>query len=513
MADAAPRTDERSGPGLSGRELGDYQLLRKLGQGAMAEVYLAEQRSLRRRVAFKVLKNNLASDESYVRRFHNEAQAAASLVQANIVQIYEVGRIDGIHFIAQEYVPGQNLQQVLSRTGSLDFRVAMSVMRQVAAALHKAGGQGIVHRDIKPENIMLTPGGEVKVADFGLARITSEDKAVDITQAGMTMGTPLYMSPEQIQGTAVDPRSDLYSFGITCYHTLSGRPPFEGDTALAVAVQHINKEAQPLNQIRPDLPNELCEIVHKMLAKKPEARYQSAGEMWSDLRGLDSDDANIQWPSGLDWVGEDSGSVGDLRLAATQRLATVMKTQTITRPSRSRVWFCAIVFVILGLAVGGALALRNQPKPLLQISQDELPKVPRQDSVEKQYRSAFWTKSERSWKAVEEYFPSDETDRSDEIQKRQHYSRLAMLQLAEMYFEEGDLEAAMQQFTKLAELEETAIQFKTYGQAGQALVYAAQHDRERAAEKLALAFENRSRLSPDMRGRLERLSTELGRRQ
>src|SRR5262245_33498007 len=234
--------ESRSEPDLSGRRIGDYQLLRRLGRGGMADVYLAEQLSLKRQVAFKVLRSNLAGDEAYVRRFHHEAQAAASLVHANIVQIHEVGCVDGIHYIAQEYVQGQNLREWMARHGPPDLRMAMTIMRQVAAALHKAAGQGIVHRDIKPENIMLARTGEVKVADFGLARLSGDGAALNLTQVGVTMGTPLYMSPEQVEGRPLDPRSDIYSFGVTCYQMLSGVTPFRGDTALSVALQHLKSQ-------------------------------------------------------------------------------------------------------------------------------------------------------------------------------------------------------------------------------------------------------------------------------
>ena len=144
-------------------------------------------------------------------------------MHANIVQIYEVGCADGIHYIAQEYVQGMNLREWMPRNGPPDAKLTVAVMRQVAAALHKAAQTGIVHRDIKPENIMLSKAGEVKVADFGLARIAREDDVLHLTQVGITMGTPLYMSPEQVEGKPLDPRSDLYSFGVTCYHMLSRR--------------------------------------------------------------------------------------------------------------------------------------------------------------------------------------------------------------------------------------------------------------------------------------------------
>ena len=186
-----PSAASLADPDLSGRRLGDYHLLRRLGRGGMADVYLAQQESLGRQVALKVLKSSLAQDESYVRRFQNEARAAAALVHANIVQIHEVGCLDGIHYIAQEYVDGQSLRQLLQREGILGATPAMNILRQVAAALHKAGQQKITHRDIKPDNIMLSTAGEVKVADFGLARIERDDQRLGLTQIGVTLGTPL----------------------------------------------------------------------------------------------------------------------------------------------------------------------------------------------------------------------------------------------------------------------------------------------------------------------------------
>ena len=171
-----PATDALVDADLSGRQFAGYRLLRRLGQGAMAEVYLAEQLSLGRQVALKVLRSNLATDATYVQRFDQEARAAAQLVHGNIVQIYEVGCVDGVHFIAQEYVQGVNLAELLARRGPPGLDRALAIMRQVAAALDKAAQQGIVHRDIKPENIMLASSGEVKVADFGLARLYGGDQ-------------------------------------------------------------------------------------------------------------------------------------------------------------------------------------------------------------------------------------------------------------------------------------------------------------------------------------------------
>ena len=180
---------------LTGRRLGDYEIFRRLGRGGMADVYLAKQDSLNRNVALKVLKPELAKDESYIARFRNEAQAAAKLVQSNIVQIYDVGDCEGYYFIVQEYVQGRNLRQYLARHGAVEPVMAINVLRQCTMALREAGDLQVIHRDIKPENIMLSTKGEVKITDFGLARINYQATSKALTQIGITMGTPLYMSP------------------------------------------------------------------------------------------------------------------------------------------------------------------------------------------------------------------------------------------------------------------------------------------------------------------------------
>src|SRR6476661_2223207 len=328
--------DELPEPDLSGRRIGDYQLLRRLGRGGMAEVYLAEQLSLRRQVALKVLKKNLAGDDAYIRRFQHEAQAAAKLVHANIVQIYEVGCSDGTYYISQEYVPGQNLKQLLARLGhGVDAVQAVNIIRQVAAGLHKAAEQKIIHRDIKPENIMITPGGEVKVADFGLARVVRDGEALNLTQVGITMGTPLYMSPEQVEGRTVDPRSDLYSFGVTCYHMLAGHPPFDGPTALNVAVQHLKNEPKRLEAACPNLPDGLCRVVHKMLAKKPDERYQRAIDVLKDLKTLKIDGLDQDWAAELPGFNSADLALSTAgRLEATQQLDRLLRSSLDGRPRR-----------------------------------------------------------------------------------------------------------------------------------------------------------------------------------
>lgn len=274
---AAPDPDD-----LSGQTLGEFHVLRKLGAGGMGQVYLARQASLDRPVALKLLKAGFAADPVALQRFEAEALAVARLQHPNVVQVYALGESGGRRFMALEYVDGRNLREYLARKGPPDLPVALSVLRQVAAALGAAHEAGLVHRDVKPENVLVTKKGGVKVADFGLARAFAGDNP-GLTLSGVVVGTPLYLSPEQAQGKAVDHRSDLYSLGVTAYHLLTGEPPFRGKTAVDVALKHVTDKPRPLAEARPDLPPDLCGLVHKLLAKDPGDRYQTAREVLRDL--------------------------------------------------------------------------------------------------------------------------------------------------------------------------------------------------------------------------------------
>jgi eukaryotic-like serine/threonine-protein kinase len=450
---------------LTGRRMGDYRLLRRLGRGGMADVYLAEQESLHRRVAFKVLKSSLARDASYVRRFVHEAQAAASLVHASIVQIHEVGCLDGLHFMVQEYVEGQNLRQHLQRHGSLDAATTVHILRQVAAALQKAGQQKLTHRDIKPENIMLSTGGEVKVADFGLARIDRQGQAVDLTQVGMTLGTPLYMSPEQIEGRPVDTRSDIYSLGVTCYQMLAGRPPFEGDTPLSIAVQHLHKEPARLEDARPDLPSGLCRIVHKMLAKSPQDRYQTAGELLTELRSLQLAGVPGSWPSGDDqWNAPETVALTAARVEATQQLDAVLRREAAIRRGPRLGWRWAVA-VVVAAALGAGWAWFRRPAPLLQVSEADLPEVQRQTRVEDQYLYASRLATESAWQSLSKYFPPEASEQN------RYYGLLAKQRLAELYQQRGDLTRALEMYTQVAETDAPQPRLRASGLVGQANVH------------------------------------------
>ena len=524
MSDTSLPTDEsQSDADLSGRNLGDYQLLRRLGRGGMAVVYLAEQASLRRKVAVKVLKRHLAQDDSYIRRFHKEAQAAASLVHANIVQIHEVGQIDGIHFIVQEYVSGQNLRQYISRQGAVSVGLAVNVLRQVAAALHRAGPQGIVHRDIKPENIMLAPTGEVKVADFGLARITQDQDGADATQIGITMGTPLYMSPEQVEGQAVDPRSDLYSLGVTAYHMLAGRPPFEGDTALSIAVQHLKKNPERLEDVRKDLPSSLCRIVHNLLAKSPDARCQSARDLLQELRNLDGEEYESYWPDDLErWDTPELLALSNSRVEATQQLDVLMKGSS--RQDKSRVARIQLVagLLLAAFLVGIFWGWLQQPGFLLEIDPSRLPKVVQKETIKEQFWFASMMSNQEPIKeeallSVRKYFPPQESKTNE------RYGRLAAQKLADLYLEQGRLTAAADLYRSLADLPAAEQELRVFGLVGQANVHQRRKEGTQVADKLAqvrviyetlrpsLQREVQQRMNPDLREEFVRgLRTERG---
>jgi serine/threonine-protein kinase len=443
---------------LSGRQVGDFRILRRLGRGAMAEVYLAEQCPLKRWVAIKVLRSELADDKTYLRRFEREAQAAASLVHANIVQIHEVGHVEGLHYIVQEYVQGQNLRDWLARNGPPLLQQALSIMRQITAALGKAAEHGVIHRDIKPENIMITAAGEVKVADFGLARVLRENDAdaTSLTQIGITMGTPLYMSPEQVEGRPLDHRSDLYSFGVLCYHMLTGNPPFVGDTALAVAVQHVKTQPKALEEQRPDLPPALCRVVHQMLAKSPDQRWHSCGELLRELYRIQVEYCPEASPEELaSWSSVGMEPLTDPRLRAKRQLAEAMHDLPNGR-NRFRRWLVAAGMVVAFFAAGGAAWFTMRPKLLTPPQHSEKSRLPREDTEWRQWFRASRIGTEEAWKSVIDY-----PDVSEQVSLR------AKQQLVRIYlYRELAYEKAIKVCDELASTSDNNAEFKAFGLAG-----------------------------------------------
>jgi serine/threonine-protein kinase len=261
---------------------GRYELHRRIARGGMADVFLARDALLDRPVALKVLFPEFATDRAFVERFRREAQSAANLSHPNIVSVYDWGEEDGTYFIVMEYVEGRSLAQIVRDEGPLLPDRAADVATDIAAALGFAHRNGVVHRDVKPGNVLISPLGQVKVTDFGIARaVTTQD---NLTQTGTVMGTATYFSPEQARGEAVDPRSDVYSLGVVLYELLTGSPPFTGDNPVSVAYKHVQEQAEPPTRVNRAIPAALEAVVMKALAKNPANRYASADDLAADLR-------------------------------------------------------------------------------------------------------------------------------------------------------------------------------------------------------------------------------------
>lgn len=289
--------------------LGNFEVKKKLGKGGMGTVYLARQISLDRAVALKVMNKKWAKDPTFLARFIREAYAAAQLVHHNIVQIYDIGEDRGIHYFSMELVKGKTLNDLLKKNIRLDVEEATSYILQAARGLHFAHQQGMIHRDIKPDNLMINDQGVVKVADLGLVktpgvddldggprrppseealvRPTSLSDVSNVTQVGLAVGTPAYMAPEQWKSAAdVEASADIYSLGCTWYALLTGKPPFKGKTALEMMTMHVSEPPVPPNEIVNRIPEEVSKVLMRMIAKKPEDRQTSMGEVITDLEGL-----------------------------------------------------------------------------------------------------------------------------------------------------------------------------------------------------------------------------------
>jgi serine/threonine-protein kinase len=258
---------------------GRYRIQRKLGAGGMADVYLAEDQELGRRVAIKILNGRHANDDQFIERFRREAKNAAALNHPNIVSIYDRGEAEDTYYIAMEFLDGRTLKELVVSRGAAPINVAIEYARQILSALRFAHRHGIVHRDIKPHNVLVDAEGRVKVTDFGIARAGTSQ----MTETGSIVGTAQYLSPEQARGGEVDPRSDLYSLGVVLYELLTGKTPFDGETPVEIAMKHLSNAPKPPSKLRPDVTPELDKVVLRALAKNPDDRYQSADEMEADL--------------------------------------------------------------------------------------------------------------------------------------------------------------------------------------------------------------------------------------
>lgn len=332
------RNDTQPGALFDGR----YRIQRRLGKGGMARVYLAEDESLDRQVAIKILADRHSDDPHFVERFQREARAAARLNHPNLVQIYDQAQVDGTSYIVMEYVEGETLKDLIRRDAPLDPRQAIGIALQVLAALRVAHQAGIVHRDIKPQNILVQPDGRVKVADFGIARA---EGGSDMTEAGSIVGTAQYLAPEQAQGLPLGPPADLYSMGIVLYEMLTGRVPFEGDSAVTIAMKHVQEPPEQLTDRNPLVPPNLEAVVMRALAKNPAQRYQSAEEM-----GVDLDRVRQGLP-----VSEETMVIGAETVAHAPRITeTMIQPRTAPLPpgrDNRRLWGVLAVIGVIALAV------------------------------------------------------------------------------------------------------------------------------------------------------------------
>jgi eukaryotic-like serine/threonine-protein kinase len=357
---------------------GRYRVLRKLGTGGMANVYLAEDQELGRRVAIKVLDDRHASDDQFVERFRREAKAAAALSHPNIVSIFDRGETDGTYYIAMEFLEGPNLKELV-RQGTPSIRSAITYTREILSALRVAHRRGLVHRDIKPHNILVDAEGRLKVTDFGIARSGPSQ----MTEAGSIIGTAQYLSPEQARGAPVDQRSDLYSVGVVLYELLTGTVPFNGSTPLEIAMKHLSEVPRPPSRRRPDVPPDLDRVVLRALAKNPDERYQSAPEMDQDLARIDQ---------GLPVSDETADAATAVLAGSGTEAATAIRTAPVVPPRspygpstyydyvppvrRRPIWPWLLALVLLvGAGVGGYYAYSKIESELAQAKPVTVPAV------------------------------------------------------------------------------------------------------------------------------------------
>ena len=336
---------------------GRYELHRRLARGGMADVFLARDQLLDRPVAVKVLFPEFATDPNFVERFRREAQSAANLNHPNIVSVYDWGQEQGTYFIVMEYVDGRSLADILRTEGPLHPQRAAEVASDIAAALGFAHRNGVVHRDVKPGNVLISPQGQVKVADFGIARALGADPESNLTQAGSVMGTATYFAPEQAQGLPLDPRSDLYSLGVVLYEMVTGRPPFSGESPVAIAYKHVQEQPPPPRHVNTNVPPAMEAIILKLLSKNPAARYPSAEDLRADLRRFEEGQPVLA-AAGAAGATAATAAVNTTRaVPATQAVPAAYEQQDYVEPypPRRRSGAFLVVLILLLLILAGLL--------------------------------------------------------------------------------------------------------------------------------------------------------------
>jgi len=263
---------------------GRYEVKEVLGMGGMGVVYRAFDRELQEPVAIKTLRTEaMSTDTVALDRFKQEIRLARKIAHRNVVRTYDLGEVNGTYYLTMEFVEGKSLKSLIEGRGRLPIPVTLTIGKQLCRALEVAHEQGVIHRDIKPQNMVVEPSGFLKVMDFGIARLANPPKGKGLTEAGMSIGTPDYMSPEQLQGLDLDPRSDLYSAGVVLFECVSGRVPFEADTPWALIAKHIEEEAPDPRTLNAEVPETLAAVILKAMGRKPEERYQTAATMYEAL--------------------------------------------------------------------------------------------------------------------------------------------------------------------------------------------------------------------------------------
>jgi beta-lactam-binding protein with PASTA domain/tRNA A-37 threonylcarbamoyl transferase component Bud32 len=345
---------------------GRYRVEHELGRGGMAKVYRGQDTVLGRTVAVKILAPQFADDPNFVTRFRREAQAAARISNQNLVSVFDTGSDDGVHYIVMEFVEGKTLAEFLAGGGRIMPERAVDIATDVCRALEAAHAQGVIHRDIKPGNIMLNARGDVKVTDFGIARMSTT--AETVAQTAAVLGTAAYLSPEQAQGQPVDGRTDIYSLGCVLYEMVAGRPPFTGNSPVTVASKQVLEQPVPPSRLNPDISPDLDAVILRAMAKNPENRYQTADELRSDLervrRGLPVEATPLLpvAPSATQVIH---------REAAAPRTAVLPPSEP--EPERSR-WWVPVLVTLLILGILG-VALFFLARSLLRDDGEEEPTV------------------------------------------------------------------------------------------------------------------------------------------
>ncbi|HDR4569783.1 Stk1 family PASTA domain-containing Ser/Thr kinase [Bacillus cytotoxicus] len=359
---------------LIGKRLNDrYKLLEMIGGGGMANVYLAHDDILGRDVAVKILRLDYANNEEFIKRFHREAQSVTTLSHPNIVNMYDVGEEDGIYYLVMEYVPGQTLKQYINQRGMLSIAEALDIMEQLTAAMAHAHHFEIVHRDIKPHNILIRNDGIVKVTDFGIATATS---ATTITHTNSVLGSVHYLSPEQARGGIANKQSDIYSLGIVMFELLTGRQPFSGESAVAIALKHLQNETPSPKRWNPEIPQSVENIILKATAKDPFHRYQSANAMKRDIETALYPERINEQPF---YIPEDIEATKAIPIIQQEQLFGNAGEETIVlhgnkgeehtkeevqpklEKKRSNKWLKVLITTFLFLAIGITLALTVIP--------------------------------------------------------------------------------------------------------------------------------------------------------